>query len=464
MQKFALTLLTFPAALSVAACGGMSASPSSPVANAPFLRQLSGSSPIKHIVIVIQENRTFNDLFATFPGATGTTVGKKRVGNQTKSITLKEVNLAGQRNLNHGYHGWVTAYDGGKMDGFNEVRYPSNNKPEGATPYEYVNPSQIAPYWTMAQQYGLADEMFTTQGSASFTAHQDLIRGGTAIDSSHSLIDNPPYGNAWGCDSAPGTTTSLITTGLQYERNAGPFPCTSHFPGSGAGYQTLRDLLDAKSVSWKYYTPKVGDNGAIWNAFDVISPVRQGPEWGTNVTWPETNIFNDISNGQLATVSWVVPDGANSDHPNKGSDAGPSWVASVVDAIGESDYWDSAAIIVVWDDWGGFYDSVEPPPLDNQGGPGFRVPMILVSPYARETSSSQPGYISHTVYAFGSIVRFVEDTFNLGRLGTTDGTSNSMDDMFDFYQTPRPFQIIGSKYTRSYFLHRKPSGLPVDTE
>ena len=465
MQNFRFTLSLCTAALAVAACSGAS-SPSLPAAGkaAAFLRGPSASSPIKHIVLIIQENRTFNDLFATFPGAVGTTVGKKLVNNKAKSIDLTEVNLAGQRNLNHNYHGYQTAYDGGKMDAFNQVRFPSNNKEENAAPYEYVNPSQVAPYWAMAQQYALADEMFTTQGSASFTAHQDLIRGGTAIDSGDSLIDNPPYGKAWGCDSAPGTTTTLITTGLQYKRNAGPYPCSNEFPGSGAGYLTLRDLLDAQSVSWKYYTPKVGDTGAIWNAFDVIAPVRDGPEWGTNVTWPETNVFNDIANGTLASMSWVVPDGPNSDHPNKGSDTGPSWVASIVNAVGESQYWDTTAIIVVWDDWGGFYDPVAPPPLDNQGGPGFRVPMIVVSPYARENTPSRPGYISNTVYEFGSIVRFVEDTFDLGRLGTTDVSSNAMDDMFDFGQSPRQFQPIGSKYSRSYFLHRRPSGQPVDSE
>ncbi len=465
MRKLRFTLSLCTVALGVAACSGAS-SPSLPGAGkaAAFLRGPSGSSPIKHVVVIIQENRTFNNLFATFPGAIGTTVGKKLVGKNPQSINLTEVNLAGQRNLNHNYHGYQTAYDGGNMDAFNQVRYPSNNKPENAAPYEYVNPSQIAPYWAMAQQYALADEMFATQGSASFTAHQDLIRGGTEIDSSHSMIDNPPYGKAWGCDSAPGTTTTLITTGLQYQRNAGPYPCSDDFPGSGAGYLTLRDLLDAQSVSWKYYTPKVGDTGAIWNAFDVIAPVRHGAEWGTKVTWPETNVFNDISNGTLASMSWVVPDGPNSDHPNKGSDTGPSWVASIVNAIGESQYWDTTAIIVVWDDWGGFYDPVKPPPLDNQGGPGFRVPMIVVSPYARESTPSQPGYISNTVYEFGSIVRFAEDTFGLGRLGTTDTSSNSIDDMFDFGQSPRQYQPIGSKYSRSYFMHRKPSGQPVDSE
>jgi phospholipase C len=436
----------------------------------------SGSSPISHVVLIVQENRTFNNLFAQFPGATGTVVGKGRQGKgkhaKTISIPLTEVNLEDKLSLNHLYVSYLTAYDGGKMDGFNQIIFQTTGKMEKSKPYEYVNPNQIAPYWTMATTYGLANAMFQTQGSGSFTAHQDLIRGGTALDgmygSSSSLIDDPTSSKIWGCDAAAGTATSLITLTLQDQHGTGPFPCSNDFPYGSSSYQTLRDVMDGKSppVSWKYYVPKLVTNqpGALWNAFDVIAPVRYGPEWGTNVNWPETNIFNDISNGNLAAVSWVIPDAANSDHPGYGSDTGPSWVASVVDAIGQSSYWDSTAIIVVWDDWGGFYDPVAPPPADDQGGPGFRVPMIVISPYARETSSSQTGYVSNTVYGFGSIIAFIEETFDLGSLQTTDQRCNSMDDMFDFNQTPRGFTVIPSKYSKSYFLHQKPSGLPVDTE
>ncbi len=270
-------------------------------------------------MLVIQENRTFNDLFATFPGATGATVGKEIVRRKPRSINLTEVSLTGSKNLNHSYQGFLIAYDNGNNDGFNEVKYINSKKSEGTQPYEYVNPSDVEPYWNMAKQYGLANAMFTTQGADSFPAHQDLIRGGTEIDANDSLIDNPPYGKAWGCDSAPGTATTLITTGLVLEPHAGPFPCSNAFPyyGSG-GYKTLRDLLDAKSTSWKYYTPAIGDSGAIWDAFDAIAPVRYGSEWGTNVNWPETNVFNDISNGTLPAMSWIVPDAQNSDHPGKG--------------------------------------------------------------------------------------------------------------------------------------------------
>ena len=459
---------------SLTACGASSSSAVTPMARIrrpPLARRDSGSTPIHHIVVVIQENRTFNDFFATFPGATGATSGYELIDGARQPIDLKEVSLVGQPALNHSYSGFTAAcnysYSSGcQMDGFNLIKYPKNPRLEKTAPYEYVDPADIAPYWSMAEQYGLANAMFTTQGSNSFTGHQDLIRGATFIDPNDSMIDNPGVGGAWGCDSQPNTRTSLITTQLQFEENAGPFPCTRDFPEYGGySYKTLRDLLDAKHVSWKYYTPQIPDSGAIWNAFDVISPVRYGPEWGTNVTWPETNVFKDIASGTLPAVSWVIPDGRNSDHPNGGQDDGPSWVASVVDAIGESDYWNSTAIIVVWDDWGGFYDPVPPPfPRDDQGGPGFRVPMLLISPYAKIGSGSQGGYISNTVYYFGSILRFSEDTFDLGRLGTTDSTSNSIGDMFDFNQSPRPFHEFRSKFSRSFFLHQKPSGIPVDTD
>lgn len=470
MKHFAFILSLGAIGVGLSACNGNAVSSSIPGHSSLLARVHgnAGSTPISHIIVIVQENRTLNNLFATFPGANGTTVGKRRVGKnkKTENVNLTQTNLDQKQDLNHTYSGFLTAYDNGNMDGFNEVKFSVGHQAEGVAPYVYVDPSQIVPYWTLAQQYSLAVDMFTTQGSASFPAHQDLIRGGTFIDSSHSLIDNPRYGNkAWGCDSSSQTTTSVITTTLQLQKGTGPFPCSNDFPNGGSGYTTLRDLLDAKSVSWKYYTPAIGDPGAIWSAFDVIAPVRYGPEWTTNVSSPETNVFNDISNGTLPAVSWVIPSGPNSDHPNDAGDNGPSWVASVVNAVGESQYWNSSAIVVVWDDWGGFYDGVPPPlPRDNQGGPGLRVPLMMVSPYTREAIPSQPGYISTTFYEFGSIVRFIEDTFGLGSLGTTDQSSNSVVDMLDFTQSPRQFHTIGSKLSRSYFLHQKPSKVPVDTE
>ena len=461
----------------LAACGG--GANSSSLGGHPDVLRNSGTgsgSPIKHVVLVIQENRSLNNLFATFPGVTGATVGKELVNGRTKQIKLSEAPLEDTKDLSHTYTGFLTAYNDGKMNGFNEIQRNASGPPEGAKPYAYVNPSDIAPYWTLASTYVLANAMFATQGSESFSAHQDLIRGGTAIDSTDSMIDDiPSINEAWGCDSPSGTKTTLITTQLELRKRAGPFPCTDDFPSSGSSYSTLRDLFDGASpaISWKYYAPALGDRGGIWSAFDVIYPVRNGPEWTANVISPQTTILTDVSDGNLAQMSWVVPDNADSDHPGSGSDDGPSWVASIVNAVGESQYWNSTAIVVVWDDWGGFYDPVAPPlPRDNQGGPGFRVPMLVISPYSTVGQGSKGGYISNVRYSFGSIIRFIEDTFGLGRLGTTDATTNSIGpesgsqggDTFDFSQSPRQYQTIGSKYSRSFFLHRRPSNKPVDTE
>ncbi|HVA33546.1 MAG TPA: alkaline phosphatase family protein, partial [Candidatus Baltobacteraceae bacterium] len=216
----------------------------------------------------------------------------------------------------------------------------------------------------------------------------------------------------------------------------------------------------AKHLSWKYYTPPVCcDGGGQWSAFDAIQAVRYSPEWATNVVSPSTAIFGDISSSSLPAMSWVIPDAAESDHlwsPTT-PDYGPSWVASVVNAIGESRYWDSTAIIIVWDDWGGLYDHVAPPQLDYLGL-GFRVPMMVVSPYARRH------YVSHTQYEFGSILKFIEDNWNLGRLGTTDVRANSIADAFNFAQSPRKFVPIPATYSTSFFLRERPSDRPVDTQ
>lgn len=458
-------------AFGLSGCRGISSPPLPATDQVPAAPPGSGGS-ISHVVLMIQENRTFNDLFATFPGAIGTTTGEMLVlqGSKyvQKSVNLTKSNLEMTTNLTHLYPGFLTAYDNGAMDGFSLIKFQRTGQPEGTKPYQYVDPSQIGPYWSIASQWGLAEKMFQTQGSDSFTAHQDLIRGGTFINSNQSLIDPPTSPFAWGCDATPGAKTNLITKSLKYLSKQGPFPCSNKFPYYGSnGYQTLRDLLDAKQLSWKYYAPhfQKGQPNGLWNAFDMIAPVRYGPEWKHNISSPETNILSDIKDGKLPAMSWVIPDAQNSDHPGYSKkDTGPSWVASVVNAVGQSKYWHSTVVIVVWDDWGGFYDSVSPPSLDDQGGIGFRVPMLVVSPYVKVGRGSKGGYISKTVYQFGSIVRFIEDVWGLGRLGTTDTTCKSIVDMFDFKQAPRKFVKIPAVYGQRFFLRQAPSDLPVDTE
>ncbi len=463
------------AAFGVAACAGGSMTPTSGVKPA---RQLGPVAPdkhrfspyVQHVVLVIQENRSFDDFFATFPGADGTTHGRMQLPSGSNvRVHLRKVNLSGKCDFGHSYNNFVKDYDGGKMDGFGTE--PGGKSecpgPQGKAVYQYVDPAQLTPDWTIAKQYVLGDHMFQTQGSGSFTAHQDLIAGSTIINqpqNTESLVDFPSA-MPWGCDAPKPpmyalTRTSLLvydgSKKLKNEYHKGPFPCLT--------YPTMRDLLDAKSVSWKYYTPpEPGDVGGIWNAFDAIEAVREGPEWKTNIA--KTNVFfSDITNHTLPAVSWIIPEQPNSDHPGGEHDGGPSWVASIVNAVGQSSYWPTTTIVVVWDDWGGFYDHVKPPFFDEWGGLGFRVPMLVVSPYAREAVSGQPGYISHTHYEFGSILKFIEDVWDLGRLGTTDKRAKSIGDCFDFTQAPRKFGVIPAKYSRNYFLHQPPSYQPVDTE
>lgn len=427
----------------VSGCG--KAVPSVVYENSPVSGTAHGGKYYQHIVLMIQENRTFDNLFATFPGADGTTVGRTHDGG---TLRLRKIDLESNIFPNNGHRPFLEDVDGGKMDGFDRVWI-------GALPgtyvYAYVDPAQLQPYWSLAKRYVLADHMFQTEGSGSFTAHQNLIAGGTPISATRRLIDFPT-GKPWGCDAPAGTVTSLITPAGRELQNQGPFPCFS--------YPTLRDLLDAKQLSWKYYVPPLdqGLSGAYWNAFDAIRAVRYGSEWHTNESIPEQNIFHDISDRTLPAMSWVIPDNENSDHPGTGSDTGPSWVAAVVNAIGRSPYWKSTAIIIVWDDWGGWYDHVPPPKMD-YGGLGLRVPMIVVAPYAK------CGYVSHAQYEFGSIVRFIEDNWGLSRLGTTDVRAASFaNDFFDFKRPARAFVPIAAKYSKAYFERQKPSGKPVDDE
>jgi phospholipase C len=456
--RFALQAGALIWSCALAACGGPSATaPLEPSLLGPRIPSGVSTSPIKHIVVLIQENRTFNDFFATYPGADGTTTGKMRTGTgpsaKTETIKLTPSNLADPVDLPHTYPEFLTAYRDGNLDGFNLIRYSQGGRTVGRLPYQYVKPSQIKPYWTLAQRYVLLDHMFQTQGSGSFTAHQELIAGGTPISSTENVIDYPT-GYPWGCDAAPYTVTTLITAKLQYRPNMGPFPCFK--------YKTLQVLLEAKRVTWKYYTPRpVGTftPGALWNAFAAISAVyNDKPRWNAHIISPNTTIFRDVSKGTLPGLSWLIPDAHDSDHPAYGYDSGPSWVAAVVNAIGESAYWKSTAIIIVWDDWGGFYDGVKPPKRNDQGGLGLRVPAIVVSPYARA------GDIARTNYEFGSILKFIEDTWDLGRLGTTDVSATSIANVFDFHQRPIRFRPIPAKYSREYFLRKPPSNLPVDTE
>ncbi len=225
----------------------------------------------------MQTNRSFDNLFATFPGADGATSGLM-AGGQT--VLLARSNLYTPKLYQNSRTASLVDYDGGKMDGWSKVWVSRKSCPKCA--YQYVNPAQIRPYWAMAKQYVLADQMFPTENSGDFSSHQDLIRGSSAVNANESMVDFPTHG-PWGCDAQQGTTVPVLTSSGQYIKK-GPAPCMT--------YNTLADLLDAKSLSWKYYVPSLyngGLAGSYWNAFDAVSTVRFGPDWTNDVSMPETN-------------------------------------------------------------------------------------------------------------------------------------------------------------------------------
>ncbi|HTA37429.1 MAG TPA: alkaline phosphatase family protein [Candidatus Acidoferrales bacterium] len=407
------------------------------------VRDLGLGSSIKRIVIVIQENRSLNNIFAGYPGADAHTYGYMRNGTK---LPLRPIDF----NTVDVDHGWVSGhadYDNGKMDGYDHNQ--TNGVPlPPAFPYAYLRRSLVQPYWTMAQRYVLVDHMFATEFGGSFTAHLDLIAATTEITSSTALIDSPSA-FPWSCDAPLGTTTSIVNTSGQTSPN-GPKPCFNQFA-------TMADTLDAGGVSWKYYAPPLSDTGGqTWTSFGAIQNVRYGADWSKVVT-PQTAVLTDAANSNLPSVSWVIPDLADSDHAGNKSDTGPSWVAAVVNSIGQSKEWNSTAIVVLWDDWGGWYDDAVPPQLDYLGL-GNRVACMIISPYAK------PHYVSHTVYEFGSVLKFIEQTFGLASLGASDSRANSLVDSFDFTQRPRAFVPIIAPYPASHFIREKPSMEAPDKE
>jgi phospholipase C len=396
---------------------------------------------IKHIVIAVQENRSFDNVFDGFPGADSQAYGYMSDGTKQ---TLEPIPFE-VRDMDHGFSAGVMDWDNGKMDRF-DLNPTSAGHTIGSFAYSHLERSAVKPYWEIAKRYVLADHMFPTMFGPSFTAHLTLIAGTADLNPSESEADFPTQ-SPWGCDAPSSTTTSTVNTN-RVVSSGGPMPCFTQF-------RTLANTLDAAGASWKYYAPAIGsdDSGELWSAFDAISSVRYGADW-SHVVSPPTQILTDAAKGKLANVSWVVPDFDWSDHPYAGTPYGPSWIASIINAIGKSPQWRSTAIVVVWDDWGGFYDNVPPPQKDFRGL-GIRVGCLIVSPYVRP-------HVSHTVYEFGSILKFVEETFGLARLGSrsagyTDRRAHSIADSFDFKQQPRKFRKIPAPYPASFFLTRKPS-------
>jgi phospholipase C len=353
------TIAVAATTLSFCACNSLSGSSPGgpPIANSPHQagafgdRHHRASGKITHVVIIMQENRSFDNLFQGFSGADTQSYGYTSTG---KKVTLQPVSLGIKWDIDHSSRGYFEACDGQgslpgtdcKMDGFDREIVSCNVSPPCPNPnpqYSYVPKSETKPYFAMALQYVLGDNTFTSNFDASsFVSHQYLIAGQAS-----STIDYPTY-PTWGCDGGPKDTILTVT-----QQRTKSNPVVACFEN-----QTLGDELDSGGISWKYYTSPIAGNGGIWSAYQAIKHIRYGHDWKANVITPQTRFFKDVTNGNLPAVSWVMPTCGNSDHAGCDTNHGPHWVASLVNAVGGSQYWDSTAIFVMWDDYGGWYDHV----------------------------------------------------------------------------------------------------------
>jgi phospholipase C len=432
-------VLSAVCALALAGCALGSQQPIPYMRGSTALRSLegTGAGKISHVVFIIQENRSFDDMFQGYPGADTVKSGKDSYGN---TIQLRPIGLAIPYDVDHSAEAFFEACNGtGKipgtdcrMDGFN-LEQASGGPPNPQ--YVYVPHKDSKPYWDMAREWVVSDRTFTSQLDESFVAHQYTI----AAQADHTV--NIPTGQ-WGCGG--GRRDKIATIGR--DRTIG-----GEFVKPCFDYRTLADELDAAGLSWRYYASTYGSGGssgaAAWSGFQAVKHIRDGPGW-KNVISPNWKFITDVRAGKLAGFTWVTPVCDDSDHVACFGGYGPSWVAALVNTVGQSKFWDSTAIFVIWDDWGGIYDHV-PPPYVGRDGLGIRVPLLIISPYAKQH------YVSHVQYETASVLRFAEDLFGLHQLHTADARAMSpARDCFDFKQKPRAFVKIHAPKPPRFFMHQ----------
>lgn len=433
-------VVPFSLLVTLAACsanGSVANLPAPPAPNGVISELRHGStSPIKHVIFVVQENRSFNNFFMGFPGATTQNYGYDLKG---RKIKLRPVNLAEGWDLDHFSQSFFQACNGtGKLPGTHcrmngwDKEMTGFGAPKHA-PYMYVPESQVDIYWQMAKQYVLADKMFASNLDGSFVAHQYIV----AAFSSRA-VDTP--GGPWGCEGISGDSVPTLTS--KRTHGSSIYPCFTN--------PTIGSESDAAGVTWRFYTGGINQDGGLWNSYQADKAVYDGPDWKNDVINPPSQFLTDIGNGTLAKVTWITPTFENSDHPGVNSNTGPAWVASVVNAIGTSSFWNSSAIFIMWDDWGGWFDPVKPV-FEDYDGLGFRVPLIMISPYAKQ------GSVTEVQYETSSVLRFMEDTFGLAPMAASDKRANDPaadSSAFDFTQQPRKFVKFGGSRPNAYWIER----------
>lgn len=371
------------------------------------------TTPIKHIVYIMKENHTFDSLFGKFPGVNGATTGVVKVNGVDQTITLNP----GQNVVSNFDHSWIaakTAYDNGAMDQFNTA---DSLKACTSAPYECYQAADqplIPNYWQLAQNYVLDDNAWSDMRGASFPNHLFEMSGASGPDIQHSAVAGPG-GSSWGCD-APSKARATL-----YNKTT-VFPCFS--------FATLADEMQTAGVSWKYYAASQGQAGYNWNAADYYNQIRNTSLWQTNdVNW--STFTTDAAKGTLPAFSWVSPPRYQSEHNGEPMCQGENWTINLINSVMKGPDWASTVIVLTWDDWGGLYDHVAPQNVDALGL-GFRVPFMVISPYAYATDNVGNRHISHAQIEVASVLRLAEEIFGLPSLGTRDATAGDLMQLLDF--------------------------------
>lgn len=351
----------------------------------------------QHVIIAIQENRTPDNLFSDcgIAGADVQTNGGKKLPFSRP-----------YGDFGHSYQAFLKEAGGVWPRGSND----------------YIDGTTIEPYCQLAQEYGFANNMFQTDQGPSLPGHQFLVSGSSAPDDTSDLFVSA---NGPDCHSPKGLVATIAPDGSIGKTSS----CFTR--------SSLVDLLEASGLTWKYYSLY---GKGYWDGVSSLKAWYDSP----NDAVPPASVLTDISSGQLVNVAWVTPTSACSDHPGTGNTGcGPDWIASIVNAVGQSPYWQNTAILVTWDDWGGWYDHVGAG--TNTTGwcqifcYGFRVPLLVISAYT-------PPTVDNETHDFGSIVKFVEENFDLPLVGPGTFADAYADDLSSFFvAAPLPFRQVVSR-------------------
>jgi len=423
--------------------------------------------PINHIIYIIQENITFDHYFGTYPGADGIPANLKLAFQPGEKLEVSPFHLNKTtipHDLNHSWQAVQVAYDAGKMDGFLWAEWPKALQYYWQGELPQINPAKIKPVPGLPAKGGpmfnanIRNGQLTAKRSKSPPSGRppDWVLNTLSYYDYHEIPNYWDYARRYTlCDrffssltgpSEPNHLYSIAAQSGGLVNNPGPDIARKE---AVYNFKTAAELLQSNGVSWKYYDEKPNPHQhSLWNPLPGFKNFTANGELMKNVV-PLADFFSDIQHGQLPSVCWIVPNGPDSEHPPEDSARGMWHVTELVNAVMNSQFWKDTVIIVTWDDYGGFYDHVAPPKVDKYGY-GFRVPGLVISPYAR------PGFIDHTQFDFTSPLKLIETRFNLPALTDRDRAANNMLSCFDFQQEPLAPDPI-TRETKLDFSDLKPT-------